>query len=673
MNLVGLIVAALMGYALLIAALIGWTVIRPQLRGHTLGALLILTVLPPLAIVLTYWRTIDPLDAAVEAIPLRNVVRNAHDRACDRLLGEARRLVDGSGSEDDSSVVGPLLRCPVQTVFVASGSGPEDTFNPARCWARSTSAPEGKLCYRIGFVEFRRNGRPRSSAQLRAVEQSLRNWIAAHPDQEVYTIGYVHGWRHSAAIGDPDVRRLRTIAAYSAAALDERCRVTGRHCGALVMALYLSWPGQVGPDGPRTIDAALAAPTFPSRKRVSDHVGDGILGALDRIFAMTHTASRTGDRVLLLGHSLGGNAILSATIRRMRSALDPGHGAPPDRSASIPVPADLVVLLNPAAEESKLAEARELEERLARGGRAAASAWPQTTPPKLLILSARCEARATMSYARGKAMIDACDDVVETYFHYSQRFAERRSDPLDLVGIGHLARAGETGDAPPPSASHSLEVNYQNNSSNLAKTSYMGALDPRWRCLAEPGWLYAARTHAGTRRTPSRLEPRAGLPWSTGDGSVGERTMGLLADVGRPGQANLQFQFPPRGRSTSGIVDRYDPIWSADADPTAISKHGLVASSSLTCLYVKLLLDEAALPLPPEEYLCANARDYDRRNPVAVPSAVQTRQSDRGELSKAAAGSALDARKTSPRPERCAPPGRAADPPSPEGQRHRRA
>jgi len=624
MNLVSQLLTALLSAAVVLIGGIALAMWLPKMRFALLAFFAFVVIAPLLIISGNYARSMGWMDEALNAVWPDGAIRTANASGCNEMRAQALQIVDRNGTEVPGGAAVKFLRCSVQTVAnIAQPTSKVQVYDAAKCWRPGQPMPDTTLCYKLAFLEFRRDGVLRSQAQLTALKVEVADWTLHHPGQDIFTIEYIHGWRHDARIGDNDVRRLRVIASYAASNLDERCRITGQHCGALVLAVYVGWPGSVGYDGDTDLATALNAPSFPERKRVSDTIGTGILHTLDTVYAAVHPAG-TASATLLLAHSLGGNVVLSAAGPRVErvlaraSRVDDAKRLDRVLDGRLGLPADLTVLLNPAAEERKLRVLRAKMAAFMRSPGSAPQRWPITTAPRLILLASRCETPPGVSYDDGaaKAFVDACDNVVESVFPLSQKYAARLDSVDDYNGVGHTPILDPRFR---PSASHFLEINFQANGANPTKTSYANAHDTRWRCFPEPGWLYRARARGGAvdRLGASGSTVQSNY-WDTGPGAK-EITLGRLADVGLPGQANIQFGYPARRGTRPSAVQPYDPIWSVDADPTAIVGHGGIASASLTCAYTKLLFDDPARDADPDKFRAQNRIDFFKRNPAGTP------------------------------------------------------
>jgi hypothetical protein len=601
---------------------------------------------------LNYIRIIPPIDRVMTPAP----TRVADTQICRQMASQAVSLGSPTGFEtkDDTGVL-----CPVQSVlvpFVAKGKTLGPSLVPvSACWPDDQPTSEfAPLCYQLGFLEMDGEGTPLAPLQMAAIRSTIEADHAA--GHEVYVIGFVHGWRNDAAIGNGNVRDLRVEAAYAAAHLRERCRVTGQHCGAQVFALYFSWPAAIGielPDKPipcwmtghfkakncdkdrqhwSTLSALL---TFPSRKLVSDAVGTNLLLRVDTIrsFLGAH------DYLLLIGHSLGGNAIITGAAPRVRNALKDAAtafdqaGRPDPLAASrLGLPADLTVLINPASEARKLLDLRAAEASLFASNPkmtwpssdpshpaitpgALRRYWPADMPPRLLIAAARCDERGGEDAPKQKGEAETCDTVVERAFPLSQKYVVGTHDPLQWTGIGHMPRYSR-GDL--LASTHDVHVNGQRGALKavLPRTTYTGAYAPNFRCVPEPSWLLDARLRTDDQPQVHRrvVQSPAFSWWDLGAGEPHHATLGLLATQHAPGQSNIQFAYPaildkascpsrgillPNGKCHSTIAVRAyaqnsDPIWAVHANRTFITTHSAFVSAPLFCAISKLVLDRPA-------------------------------------------------------------------------------
>lgn len=214
--------------------------------------------------------------------------------------------------------------------------------------------------YDLAFVEFTERGNVFDRDQMEEVLGYVSG--LAHPQQEgrykgVLVVVFVHGWKHNAAPGDPNVDDFRDLLRKAA-----RLSVNGQR---KVVGVYVGWRG-----------ASVTLPgieqiTYWERKNVAEQVGKGgvteLLTRLERIVIDEDQPNR--DLFLVVGHSFGGAIVLSAltevllervvTAVPVRGLTDP-QGRPCVRTRPF---GHGVVLLNPAEEAN---EAFQLKEVVAR-------------------------------------------------------------------------------------------------------------------------------------------------------------------------------------------------------------------------------------------------------------------------------------------------------------------
>jgi hypothetical protein len=176
----------------------------------------------------------------------------------------------------------------------------------------------------------------------------------------VLSFVYVHGWKHSAANEDRDVRRFRAL-------LKSRA---GLFPGRDVVGIYVGWQGN-------TVDLwGLNNLTFWGRKNAAQHVAEGRVRELfsrirglraywnGPLKASEHDcdwqpsgADRCRLRTIMIGHSFGGLILFNSAAPYLLEMLsierDLPDGEKRPRAARARGIADLIVLLNPAFEGSR--------------------------------------------------------------------------------------------------------------------------------------------------------------------------------------------------------------------------------------------------------------------------------------------------------------------------------
>lgn len=172
---------------------------------------------------------------------------------------------------------------------------------------------------------------------------------------------YVHGWKHSAANDDSDVRKFRQLLATRSTLFPER----------KVVGIYVGWQGN-------TMDVwGIRNLTFWGRKNAASHVAEGrvrelfsrIRGLRDYWNGPTKSNEHACDwkpngqqdrcrlRTVMIGHSFGGlilfNSVAPYVIETLTIGRDKPEQAPHEPATRARSIADLIVLLNPAFEGSR--------------------------------------------------------------------------------------------------------------------------------------------------------------------------------------------------------------------------------------------------------------------------------------------------------------------------------
>ena len=151
--------------------------------------------------------------------------------------------------------------------------------------------------------------------------------------------------------------RTQSYAAHAARFLADRnspARVTGVYVGWRGARTDENWLQRYVPLVGPWVGNALAALTLFDRKPVSEAIAPSVLSALRAVedtlkLPKPRTAALKENRMIVFGHSLGGNILASAIgedlIKKIRNHKPADY--------MLPVLGDLVVLLNPASEATK--------------------------------------------------------------------------------------------------------------------------------------------------------------------------------------------------------------------------------------------------------------------------------------------------------------------------------
>jgi hypothetical protein len=217
------------------------------------------------------------------------------------------------------------------------------------------------------FVEFDQRGDFWDRDQLADGSRAIK--VAATKGEQVLLIEYVHGWHNNALDDDPgrDVDRFRQL--LSVIAQSKRVHELNYR----VMGAYIGWRGETFRNNSNPLTYPLWIPhtaSFYPEKHIGTEVGS-LPMVTEAIFWLVHEARHNspGARTILIGHSFGAmvleNAIAQAIASSVAGTPYEGKGA---SSSDIYTPADLVLLLNSAADSMR---AKGLEEMLSRMGSSA--------------------------------------------------------------------------------------------------------------------------------------------------------------------------------------------------------------------------------------------------------------------------------------------------------------
>lgn len=543
----------------------------------------------------------------------------------------------------------------------------------------SERAPDAAAAFHLSVLQFCENGslmqercettpapvsdlRPVSNAQTEALTRLLTR------NGRSLVVVYVHGWRHDDRQGDSDLRRLFVLANYSAAFANSPMRnswvVEGvsegppaRH----VVAVYIGWRGnQLQTDDGGGLSTVLAAATFAGRKRVSEASAASVVAVLKAIEAHLETlnqqASPDGtsrNRMLVVGHSAGGNLLMTGLAPLMRDTLVRRLGS--NRAWQEPMRGplgDLTVLINPASEASKWMDSQRAyyETRHAPAPNSVSQVdctipFCNFQPPTVMSITAGSlgltegeRQSRRRSASKVTAFIGALpthwqdwllmqsDWVTELVFPVSQRaFEGHWLSPPEASAIGHYRhRSGlRYADQPKKSSlglSHSMEI----NGSPTRSTTFANATRfQEHRCLPDPHWLWFARATDRLQIPPNERGVRALSPaefrsrrvhlalqsasisppnWDANDIDNDVKSFGVLQRPYRlPSGEGIRFlnaQFMhslDRGGSPSPVPSAF-PYWNVAALDSVLEEHGTFVSHPLWCALHQFVLDRPAEP-----------------------------------------------------------------------------
>ena len=221
------------------------------------------------------------------------------------------------------------------------------------CTANKMHRPvsvEREADYTLAFIEFDDQGEMWDPSQLtRAVEVIDR---VNRQEEGCIVITYIHGWQHNASEKSEqkkggNVHDFKDFLSLVASAV--RAQEVGSD--RPVVGVYLGWRGKSGSI------PGLNALTFYERSGAARRIaGTSSTEVIYRLISATKTRPRS--KILLMGHSFGGQILERAVTQAMVGELLDSRTTLEERLA-----ADLVVLINPA---SKSIQAKQFVEMLDR-------------------------------------------------------------------------------------------------------------------------------------------------------------------------------------------------------------------------------------------------------------------------------------------------------------------
>jgi hypothetical protein len=520
--------------------------------------------------------------------------------------------------------------------FVADENGRSPWAQEAAAAGRSLADPDR---YDLAFVEMSDANRLQLDAQLDRLMMHLAD--DRGEGRQAFVVAYVHGWRHDAAIRDGDLQKFRRLLGYSRAALNSRCIKNGQYCSAALTGVFVSWRGRSFAEPPLQVDGSMspfivgAVPTFWDRRNTSTRLGNerGQAAILGRVLDRIQGGLRLGagdpgrDKMLVFGHSLGGNMLatlmesraLNAIERQPLPAFDGGFGP-----RMKPILGDLVVLLNPASEARKWTSLQRAERaragfapdenhlasyehgsttyspRIGRKMRRWRGLYPLDQRPVYMAITSVPD----WGFSEGRQRKTDHDEVTKGIFALAQKVAGIKGAENQST-IGHLTprylvngpRWRLAGD--PVGTSHELAVlRGAWRDGQFHESSYGNAADPNlgW-CDPANGWLIGARKADG--RSKFGHEWEYGLAPEVVEGLDVASTANVLKAAeniarGRNG-ASVQWRhalYLPEQRNRLSVATGTSPFWNVRALDTAIRRHDKWASYPTWCAINQLVLDD---------------------------------------------------------------------------------
>lgn len=501
--------------------------------------------------------------------------------------------------------------------------------DPPRALASSDS-------YTLAFLEMDAKG----NATVPTQAPELQAHLAARKKagQQNIVVVYVHGWRHDAAIRDGDAVKFRRVLGYTRAALNARCIEAGTYCDAALTGIFVGWPGRLINEGftddrPNRgvgfrVGSLSALASFWDRYNLSCRLGSGAnchpapVAARDaplrRILTEIEGTLRlrpgnpAADKMLVLGHSLGGNMLatmLRADVEKAVSRHQPG-------SVMRPPVGDLVVLINPASSAENWTGIQRAERKRAGLGqtnvlscfrqgqecfdaywtaiRRWSGLYPVSQRPVYVSLTSSDNWGTLLN--RDNPDYDTATDRVFQLAQLAQGF--EKEDREKVVTIGHLMpryadRFTLQPGTDPVGATHEMAVlESAGGRANTVFSTYANATRPdtAW-CAASDGWLaQARRVQDGDSRAYVTNWDYGLLPKRDGQTRLSRNVGGLQNPSSIRWRQSVRYTNDIDGLS---VGPGTTPFWNVRALDTAIRGHAGWANYPTWCAITQLVLDDA--------------------------------------------------------------------------------
>ncbi len=215
--------------------------------------------------------------------------------------------------------------------LAAAGCLPNRAYRPGAAAVEPRST--GKTDYDLAYIEFDEQGDFWDRDQLRRAVDLIKQ------EHKPLLVVYVHGWQNNASEATNDVPQFRRV-------LEKLAQTEGvRRPDYQVVGVYLGWRGK------QAYDPLFKILSFLNRKDAAVRIGSSNT-ITEAIFRVVYEArQRSGARTILIGHSFGALVVERAVEQAMTGGVLSGTPI---------LPADLVLLVNSAAESIYAKEMRDM-------------------------------------------------------------------------------------------------------------------------------------------------------------------------------------------------------------------------------------------------------------------------------------------------------------------------
>jgi hypothetical protein len=482
------------------------------------------------------------------------------------------------------------------------GDGPVSRAKIYRQRIRVPSARVSSTCgvrnsYSMSFIEF-----SETAEDLLNPEQftDLKQHLAG---KDVYLIVFVHGWRIDAGYNSSDLAKFHTYMNYARKYLNQRCIDRGRYCNTHLAGLFVSWRGRLYAEPHRGFEqleserkkpfyhTLAAAPTVWNRKALSEKLADDVVAVLRDIQddLQLDRPAGVGDRMLVMGHSLGGNLLATGLLKDAKD-LVVGHNKGDVIEKLL---GNLVLIINPAAEATKWTKIQSklrkkagvsIEKAVRNEGEPPPNSWtsmfPKNQRPVYIAMTSPCEWSPKEEIDDIKRTSAECDRATGWLFPIAHFWREK----FGRTAVGHLlpdySLESRIADGPPYGATHEFVV----NDSPEIPTSISNSADPKYTaCAVADHWLM-----------DTRLEDGGWAHWDTYPSNL------ILS---APGDPRYEVQFrrgvsPATAKINAGeksaVAPGNTPFWNVRAHYTSFKRHTGMLNHATWCAINQIVLDDIA-------------------------------------------------------------------------------
>ncbi|WP_138423195.1 hypothetical protein [Maritimibacter alexandrii] len=497
--------------------------------------------------------------------------------------------------------------CGANPVRIVSATSREDS-EQARCAYQEHVAPDtppdAPARYDLAFLEFGDHPAARlSDSQFLLIKSQIRQNRQAGRDTVL--VAYVHGWRHDAEVNNRDVQGFRTMLNYTRSFLDQRGRMADT---TEVLGVYIGWRGRQHDEEterksnfPSIIPAAF---TLGERKAISETLSEIVIADL-RDIQSELDLDNSDDRMIVMGHSLGGNLLATGLMTELEEDLR-RHGQDHRGQAFQPPLGNLTVLFNPAAESQKWTRLQlamrdgaglspEWSRLLDPAETSLETLFPATQKPVYISITSICDKWGPEERS-GDGLLN-CDWATGYLFPLASHFSNS-IDSNDRITIGY-ARANyyvtnrdgvKRWEIDGPAIGADFDIITNARAGGLS--TYVNANVPDTSlCAPQGNWLYDARV--------SQIQGNhhnAGRGWDVEAGprvkpEKGQSTalVQIRHDVSLP----RPFWHNGVGLAPS-VAPANGPLWNMRAHGSVIDDHRGLVNYPLWCVLNQILLDDVA-------------------------------------------------------------------------------